>query len=270
VWVESVRRNEASTSLAEQPTRGEAVKVVVTGSASGLGHDTAEALLDDGHQVVVHVRNDERRGAVADICARGATVVVGDLSDPAQTRRLVPQIAAEGPIDAIVHNAGILSDPGLLQVNVLAPFLLTALVPARRQIYLSSSMHHGGRAGVDGIDWTGHHSGASYSDSKLLVTILSAAVARLVPATISSAVDPGWVPTRMGGAGATDDLRLGHLTQQWLATSDDPAAVTTGGYWHHQQRRQPHPAVLDTRAQDALVHALEQTTGVTLTPVRKA
>ena len=46
----------------------------------------------------------------------------------------------------------------------------------------------------------------------------------------------------MGGPGAPDDLRLGHLTQEWLATSDDPEARTSGGYWHHQRRIEPHPA----------------------------
>jgi hypothetical protein len=43
----------------------------------------------------------------------------------------------------------------------------------------------------------------------------------------------------MGGPGAPDDLRLGHLTQEWLATSDDPDARTSGGYWHHQRRIEP-------------------------------
>ena len=60
----------------------------------------------------------------------------------------------------------------------------------------------------------------------------------------------------MGGPGAPDDLRLGHLTQEWLATSDAPEARTSGGYWYHQRRRTPHPAVLDPRFQDQLVTEL--------------
>jgi hypothetical protein len=73
------------------------------------------------------------------------------------------------------------------------------------------------------------------------------------------------VPTAMGGPGAPDDLRLGHLTQEWLATSDEPEARTSGGYWYHQQRRRPHRAVLDTAFQDELLAALADFTGSPLT-----
>ena len=125
-------------------------------------------------------------------------------------------------------------------------------------------MHHGGRADVAGIDWSGQRASGSYSDSKLFVTTLAVAVARLWPDVYSNAVDPGWVPTEMGGPGAPDDLRLGHLTQEWLATSDDPEARTSGGYWYHQQLRTPHPAALDQQFQDNLLAALARFTGAPL------
>ena len=170
-----------------------------------------------------------------------------------------------GRMDAVIHNAGVLRGPTVLPVNVVAPYLLTALVhrPARL-VYVSSGMHRGGRADLAGRDWSGHAGVGSYSDSKLFVTTLAAAVARLLPDVLSNAVDPGWVPTRMGGPGAPDDLRLGHRTQEWLATSYDAAAVTTGGYWHHQQRQEPHPAVLDEHFQDQLLDTLAGVTGVPL------
>jgi NAD(P)-dependent dehydrogenase (short-subunit alcohol dehydrogenase family) len=107
-------------------------------------------------------------------------------------------------------------------------------------------------------------SSGSYPDSKLFVTTLTAAIARLWPDVLSNAVDPGWVPTRMGGPGAPDDLRLGHLTQEWLATSDDPDARTSGGYWHHQRRIEPHPAIRDRRFQDELLDALGRLTATRL------
>jgi NAD(P)-dependent dehydrogenase (short-subunit alcohol dehydrogenase family) len=125
-------------------------------------------------------------------------------------------------------------------------------------------MHRGGDTGFSGLDWTGRSATASYSTSKLHVTALSAAVARLAPRIVSSAVDPGWVPTRMGGRSAPDDLRLGHRTQEWLATSNDPAALSTGGYWYHQRTHTPHPAVRDQRYQEALLAQLAEHTGVTL------
>jgi NAD(P)-dependent dehydrogenase (short-subunit alcohol dehydrogenase family) len=169
-------------------------------------------------------------------------------------------------MDAVIHNAGILSGPSLLMVNVVAPYLLTALIQRpKRLIYLSSSMHTGGRAQLTGMDWSGRTSTGSYSDSKLFLTTLAAAVARLWPDVFVNAVDPGWVPTRMGGANAPDDLRLGHVTQAWLASSDAPEVLTSGGYWHHQRRQKPDAAVNDIEFQNLLLAELARATGTALT-----
>jgi NAD(P)-dependent dehydrogenase (short-subunit alcohol dehydrogenase family) len=240
-------------------------RVFVTGSADGLGQAAARTLREHGHEVVVHVRNRDRLQAVRDVVDAGAAAVVGDLSDLEGTRAVAEQVNRLGPMDAVIHNAGVITGPQVLPVNVVAPYLLTALIHRpQRLVYLSSSMHRGGRATLAGMDWRGHRATGSYSDSKLFVTTLAAAVARLWPDVLSNAVDPGWVPTRMGGAGAPDDLRLGHRTQEWLATSDDPDARTSGGYWYHQSREKPAPSVRDHRFQDEL---LEQLAGFTATPL---
>src|SRR3954464_2630603 len=237
-------------------------RVLITGSADGLGRAAAEDLVADGHEVIVHARSAERLAAVEPIIGRGASAVVGDLSDVEQTRSVADQVNRLGRVDAAIHNAGVLRGPHLLMVNVVAPYLLTALVDRpQRLVFLSSDMHHGGRAKVNDLDWNGQRPTASYPDSKLLVTTLAMALAQLWPDVFSNAVDPGWVPTKMGGPGAPDDLRLGHLTQEWLATRDAPQARTRGGYWYHQHRRTPHPAALDPRFQDELLAALARFTG---------
>jgi NAD(P)-dependent dehydrogenase (short-subunit alcohol dehydrogenase family) len=152
----------------------------------------------------------------------------------------------------------------VLAVNVVAPYLPTGLIRRPKRLVYLSSRHRGGRARLTGMDWTGRHETGSYSDSKLLVTALAFAVARRWPDVLSNAVDPGWVPTRMGGPGAPD-LTLGHCTQEWLAVSDDPDALTTGGYWHHQTRLEPHPACHEARFQDELLKELARHTGTRLT-----
>lgn len=234
-------------------------RIFITGSADGLGRHTAGTLLENGHDVVVHVRGAARLGAVQDLVDRGAAVVTGDLADPGQTRDVAGQVNRIGPVDAVIHNAGVLHGPDIFTVNVVAPYLLTALIHRpRRLVYLSSGMHRGGRPDPARL---GRDAKVTYSDSKLYLTALAAAVARLWPDVLSNAVDPGWVPTRMGGAGAPDDLRLGHLTQEWLATSDDPAALTSGGYWYHQKREKPHHAVRDERFQNELLDHLAEVTG---------
>jgi len=96
------------------------------------------------------------------------------------------------------------------------------------------------------------------------VTTLAMAVARIWTDVFSNAVDPGWVPTKMGGPGARDDLRLGHLTQEWLATSNDPRARTSAGYWYHQGHVEPAPSVQGRSFQDQLLEDLARFTGTRL------
>jgi NAD(P)-dependent dehydrogenase (short-subunit alcohol dehydrogenase family) len=238
--------------------------VFITGSADGLGRLAAQTLLDDGHEVVVHVRTRDRLTAVRDLVGRGAAAVVGDISDPEQTHGVARDVNGLGRMDAVIHNAGVYTGSQVMPVNIVAPYLLTALIDRpQRLIYLSSGAHRSGRANLDGIDWSGRTTG-SYADSKLFVTTLAAAVARLWPNVFSNAIDPGWVPTRMGGPGAPDDLRLGHLTQEWLATSEDPEARTSSGYWYHQRRIEPHAAVHNRRFQDQLLDDLARFTATPL------
>ena len=240
-------------------------RVFITGSADGLGQLAARSLQAQGHQVVVHVRSQARLTAVRTLVEQGAIATVGDLSDLQQIRDLARQVNEIGRMDAVIHNAGVMSGPHVLVVNTVAPYLLTAWIERpRRLIYLSSGMHRGGNPDLTRIDWTGARPTGSYSDSKLYVTALAAAVARRWPEVVSNAVNPGWVPTRMGGPGAPDDLALGHATQEWLAVSEDRQALTSGGYWHHRQRAEAHPAVHDIHFQDQLLAALARATGTTL------
>ncbi|MFJ8596899.1 SDR family NAD(P)-dependent oxidoreductase [Streptomyces sp. NPDC093598] len=239
-------------------------RILVTGSADGLGRAAAEALLASGHDVVVHARNEERAADLGELSDRGARTVVGDFADRDAVRRIADELNAAQPLDAVIHNAGVWSGPAVMPVNIVAPYLLTALLRGpRRLVYLSSNSHLGGRPSLDGVDWRGESAG-SYADSKLFVTTLAAVVARLRPGVLSNAVDPGWVPTRMGGPSAPDDLELGHQTQEWLASSDEPEALTTGGYWYHGRRLQPHRSVHDEAFQDRLVRVLAEETGTAL------
>ncbi|MER5220129.1 SDR family NAD(P)-dependent oxidoreductase [Streptomyces flaveus] len=239
-------------------------RILVTGSADGLGRAAADSLLSAGHDVVVHARNRRRAAGLDALVDRGAHIVVGDFMERDAVRGVAAELNDAEPLDAVIHNAGVWSGPAVMPVNIVAPYLLTALLRGpRRLVYLSSNSHFGGRPSLDGVDWRGESAG-SYSDSKLFVTTLAAAVARLRPGVLSNAVDPGWVPTKMGGPGAPDDLELGHRTQEWLAAGDEPEALTTGGYWYHRQRQQPHRAVNDETFQDRLLEALADETGTAL------
>ena len=268
VWRWNRSRIQLRVLVRTEGARGNRIRItnatdMITGSADGLGRATAETLLTEGHQVVVHARSQQRHDPLRDTrpWSVGSWRCVRCETDPS----VAEQANRIGRFDAVIHNAGVYSGKAVLPVNVVAPYMLTALVTKPSQlIYLSSGMHMGGHPKVQGLDWMGQRVSASYSDSKLFVTTLAAAVARLWPDVVASSVDPGWVPTKMGGPNAPDDLRLGHLTQEWLATSSDPEAVVTGGYWHHKLRVQPHSASLELAFQNELLEALEQATGFVL------
>jgi NAD(P)-dependent dehydrogenase (short-subunit alcohol dehydrogenase family) len=252
-------------------------RVFITGSTDGLGRAAAWTLMEEGHQVVLHARSRERAAAVADLAPRSAGMVIGDLSSAVETRRIADQVNSIGRMDAIIHNAGTYHGPNrgttpegharTLAVNTLAPYMLTALIERPgRLVYLSSSMHRGVGASLRDIDWVERRWDPSqaYSESKFYVTALAFAVARRWPEVLSNAVDPGWVPTKMGGPGAPDDLEMGHLTQTWLSVSDEPAATVSGGYWYHRQRQTPAAEVSDPDFQDQLVTKLAELTVVPL------
>ncbi|MEW2611321.1 SDR family NAD(P)-dependent oxidoreductase [Streptomyces sp. NPDC047880] len=82
-------------------------RILVTGSADGLGRATAEALLAAGHDVVVHARSAERAKVLDDLAERGADVVVGDFAERDAVRRIADELDASRPLDAVVHNAGV-------------------------------------------------------------------------------------------------------------------------------------------------------------------
>jgi len=241
------------------------LRVFVTGSSRGLGYGAARELLAQGHEVVIHVRNDSRLPLVTDLLDKGAILTTGDLYHQDQVLGLAEQVNKIGDMDAVIHNAGMRYGREVLPVNIIAPFLLTALIKRpKRLIYVGSRMHMNGQTDLERQDWFGASADGSYGDSKLYNTTLAMAVARLWPDTISNGLHPGWVPTRMGGANAPEPLRLGHLTQEWLATSDDSEALTSGGYWYRQKRETSHPAVQDTAFQDRLVGKLSNLLGMRL------
>src|SRR5258708_31300016 len=233
-------------------------KVLIPGSSDGLGRRAAKRLLTAGHEVILHARNQGRARDAMTAAPNANGVVVGDLASIAETRGLADQANRLGLFDAVIHNAGVGNRERRIEtvdglqhifaINVLAPYLLTALIqPPKRLIYLSSGMHRGGDPDLADVQWKRRrwNGTQAYSDSKLFDAVLAFALARRWPAVLSNAVDPGWVATKMGGRGAPNDLGLGSETQAWLAVSQDPDAMVSGADFHHKQRQRIVPAASD-------------------------
>jgi NAD(P)-dependent dehydrogenase (short-subunit alcohol dehydrogenase family) len=254
-------------------------RVFITGSSDGLGLMVGRLLADQGHRVVLHARNDARANDARKAVPKAEAIVVGDLATIEAVKDVARQVNALGRFDAIIHNAAVgyredhrLTGDGLphvFAINTLAPYILTALIERpSRLVYLSSGMHDRAHANLDDILWRKRRwdGSSAYAESKLHDVMLAFAVARLWPDLLSNALTPGWVPTRMGGAGAPDDIDQAHLTQAWLATSDEAGARTTGSYFYHLKRREPNPEARDVALQDRLIDICRENSGVDLPP----
>jgi NAD(P)-dependent dehydrogenase (short-subunit alcohol dehydrogenase family) len=123
-------------------------RVFITGSSDGLGRAAARLLIDQGHDVVLHVRNRERAASVADLAWTRIAVVIGDLQAQPRLRALADQVNDVGRMDAIIHNAGIFLEPSrgatadgharTLAVNTPRPGTLTgALIQRPDRTHLS-------------------------------------------------------------------------------------------------------------------------------------
>lgn len=252
-------------------------RIFISGSSTGLGLMAGQLLASQGHQVVLHARNAARTAHAREELPRLEAVVEGDLETLAGMREVAAKVNELGRFDAVIHNAAVgyqeghreTADgfPHVFAVNTLAPYVLTALMKRPdRLVYLSSGMHRGAGAHLDDLLWRRRrwNGSSAYAESKLHDAMLAFAIARRWPDVCSNALEPGWVPTRMGGPGAPDDIDQGYRTQAWLAAGEDPASRVSGRYFYHMKAMAPNPQALDPALQDKLIALCEEYSGVTL------
>jgi NAD(P)-dependent dehydrogenase (short-subunit alcohol dehydrogenase family) len=238
-------------------------RIFITGSADGLGLLAAKALIAQGHQVVLHARNEKRGEEALDKVPGAESVVTADLGIIDETIKLASKVNALGEFDAVIHNAGVYnaSAEEIFAVNTLAPYILTCLIQRpKRLIYLSSDMHLQGHSKLE--SFRTDISRITYSDSKLHVLMLCKAVARKWPQVFANALNPGWVPTNMGGHGAPDDLQKGYETQVWLAVSNDEKAKVSGHFFYHQKETDYNPEADDVLLQERFLDLCKEITGI--------
>ncbi|KAI1825949.1 short chain dehydrogenase [Xylaria intraflava] len=259
-------------------------RIFITGSSDGLGLRAAKLLIPRGHTVYLHARNAQRAREAKDACPGAADVLVADLTSIEETKALASSLSKLGPMDCIFHNAGLYLGPyreqaqgypAVFAVNVLAPYILTCLAPLpKRLVYTSSGSHWGGSTSLDDFGWRGRHKSGRFSDSrayadtKLYDTMFAYAFGRRFASkgVVANSVDPGWVPTKMGGPGALGNINESDRLYVMLAEGSGEAEGKNGCYWANGKKG-PCRSLADSYdegAQDALLKKLEEITGVSV------
>lgn len=219
--------------------------VVVTGATSGLGLATAHGVLDLGAHLVIVARNAGKAARVRTelVAAHLDTqvdVVLADLADLDDVRRVADELAALGPLHAIVHNAGLMpperseSPQGhelSMAVHVLGPILLTdllrpALADGARVVFVTSGGMYAQKLRADDPDYTvgGYSPTTAYARSKRAqVELLPLLGERWGPGVLAYATHPGWADT----PGVVESLPTFHkLTRPVLRNADTGAETT--------------------------------------------
>ncbi|RXG11423.1 NAD(P)-dependent dehydrogenase (short-subunit alcohol dehydrogenase family) [Leeuwenhoekiella aestuarii] len=252
-------------------------KVFITGATDGLGFMAAEKLIEKGHQVILHARNNAKGEIVLQKLPNAKAVVIGDLSSISQTYEIAEAVNQLGTMDSVIHNAGVgfqepyqeTEDalPYVFAINSLAPYILTCLInKPKRLIYTSSGMHQQGDAELKDLFWKVKkwNAAQAYSDTKLQNILLAFAISKRWPDVFCNVVSPGWVATKMGGPHAPDDLEKATETQVWLSSSEEKEAKISGNFLYHKRPKSYLLAANDIQLQNRFMDYCESLTNIKL------
>jgi retinol dehydrogenase-12 len=267
---------------------------LVTGTTSGIGRPTVEALVARGASVVVGNRNQERTNAQLEALRQrfpraDVSGIRLDLGDLAQVKRAAEEFLASGrPLDVLINNAGVAGGNGMTRdgfeltigTNHLGPFLLTRLLlprlraaPQARIVNVASEAHRRIKA-IDFDSWREPSRGARhrlvlYAVSKLMNVLHAKELARRLadtPATTYS-LHPGVVATDIWRHGPGLLVRAAKLfmiseedgAKTSLECATAPAlARETGRYYEKSKERRSNPLADDVALAAQLWQRSEQ------------
>ena len=286
------RRLDDWTPLEDYDATGRTI--VVTGATSGLGYQTAAALLAAGAHVVIVARNEEKAERVAtelDPDRAHTSIVIADMGELADVRAASAELRALDRVDALIHNAGALSEEraetsaGIevtVASQVVGPFLMTSLLldelerSEGRVITVSSGGMYAAPLSVTNLEMPdGDYNGTDqYARAKRAqVTLNEMWHEREGRRGVAfQAAHPGWADTPGVEAALPTFRRVvgralrtpaeGADTIAWLALDDGEPLAEGGRFWHDRRERSIHrlPTTRrsDTPARRAeLWHAVE-------------
>jgi len=163
-------------------------RALVTGASCGIGQAIAEQLADEGTDLVLVARNQDRLEALADRLPVDVEVIAADLSgigpDPEQRARVEARLAGEHrPVDLLVNNAGVGVSGSFssLAIEELDTMMNLNIVAAHRLAHIAAqTMAPRGRGGILNVSSVAGYlpssQSATYGASKAFLTSLSRSI----------------------------------------------------------------------------------------------
>jgi NAD(P)-dependent dehydrogenase (short-subunit alcohol dehydrogenase family) len=225
--------------MADQPT------ALITGANRGIGYEIARQLAARRHLVVLGSRDlelGEHAAAALDGDVRAEQL---DVEDPLSVQACAERLAAAGiGVDVLVNNAGLYTTTPLLAIDdaSLMEALQVNLIGAwRTSRAFVPGMRERGWGRVVNVSTGDAHfvesppRAGAYSLAKAGLNVLTRMIAAEAgPRVKVNCMSPGWVATRMGGAGAPVSVEDGADTAVWLATLPDDGP--TDGFFYQRER----------------------------------
>ncbi|KGX92092.1 oxidoreductase [Pontibacillus halophilus JSM 076056 = DSM 19796] len=250
--------------------------MLITGATDGIGLATARMLVDQGHEVMLHGRNDKKLSDMAaELGVENTEQYVADLSQMAEVNKLAKEVAAEHDrLDVLINNAGVYSSPALITgdgldirfaVNTVAPYMLTkALLPLMDESSRVVNLSSAAQQPLDAEALTGKaklEDGEAYAQSKLAITMWTYGLSQHV-APVVVAVNPmsllgsKMVKNAFGLDGK--DINIGAEILCRAALSDT-FRDATGKYFDNDigEFGDPHPDAQDREKCAALIQQLD-------------
>jgi WW domain-containing oxidoreductase len=211
-------------STAEEVTEGldlSGKRMLVTGSNSGIGHETLRVLAARGATVYAAARSQQKAEKACREVGGDAIPIVCELGEPDSVRQCVQEVSEDDePLDAIICNAGIMALPELEQIHgyekqffvnhighfILVNGLLDRLADDGRVVMLSSEAHRNApKSGIEFDNLSGERDyspWAAYGQSKLANLLVARKLAKKFEADgtdrVANAVHPGVIDTNLG------------------------------------------------------------------------
>lgn len=250
--------------------------ILITGATDGIGLLTAQRLAAQGHTLLLHGRSESKLAKAAEDVGGNTETYLADLSCPSDVDAMASNILkVHTSLDVLINNAGILKAPNTIadtgrdirfEVNTIAPYVLARrllpIIPKDGRIVNLSSAAQA-RVDIAALEGERHLGDMeAYSQSKLAITIWSAALASELPdGPVVVSVNPGsLLASKMVKEGfgiAGNDLGIGADILVRAALSDE-FSNASGLYFDNDagQFAPPNPASLDGEHVEAVMTAI--------------